>query len=178
VLLINPYLLFSPGMQLSFAAVLGLMIITPPLTRLLHRFLGKFALMPSATLGAQLATAPVLAWHFGAIPILGPLTNLIAIPIVFILMPLGLVTLLCALCLPGAAMLLNHLNVWLLRALLAVSAAAAGVPWAEWRWVARSAWPIGGYLLLLAVAVYSVSRWANSFEREWPIPAGSEPRMW
>jgi len=178
VLLINPYLLFSPGMQLSFAAVLGLMVITPPLTRLLRRFLGRFALMPSATLGAQLATAPILAWHFGAIPILGPITNLIAIPIVFILMPMGLITLLFALCLPSAAVLLNYLNVWLLRALLSASAMAAGVPWAEWRWVVRSTWPIGVYLLALAAVVHLVSRWANSFSREWMIPAGSEPRMW
>lgn len=178
VLLINPFLLFSPGMQLSFAAVLGLMVITPSLTRLLHRFIGRFALMPAATLGAQLATAPILAWHFGALPILGPITNLIAIPIVAVLMPLGMITLLCALWLPFIAVLLNHVNVWLLQGLLAVSALAAGVPWAEWRWVVRSPWPVAGYLLALAALVYFVSRWADSFEREWTAPAGSEPRMW
>jgi len=178
VLLINPFLLFSPGMQLSFAAVLGLLVITPLIARLLYRPLGYVGLMPAATLGAQLATAPILAWHFGAIPVLGPLTNLVAIPLVSALMPLGLVTLLCALCLPGLAVLLNHLNVWLLWGLLAVSALAARVPWAEGRWVVRSAWPVAGYLLALAAVLYCVSRWANSFGRDWTIPAGREPRMW
>ncbi|MHB0935126.1 MAG: ComEC/Rec2 family competence protein [Armatimonadota bacterium] len=178
VLLINPFLLFSPGMQLSFAAVLGLMVVAPPISRLLYRILGHVALIPASTIGAQLAAAPILAWHFGAIPVLGLATNLIAIPIVALLVPLGLVTLLCALCLPGVAAALNHVNVWLLHVLLSVSAAAAGVPWAEWRWVVRSPWPICAYLLTLAIAVYFVSRWADSFGREWSIPAGREPRMW
>ena len=178
VLLINPFLLFSPGMQLSFAAVLGLMVIAPPISRLLHRFLGPAALIPASTFGAQLATAPILAWHFGAIPVLGLATNLIAIPIVALLVPLGLVTLLFAVCLPAVATALNHVTVLLLHLLLAVSAGAAGVPWAEWRWVVRSPWPISVYLLALTAAVYFVSRWADSCGREWSIPAGREPRMW
>jgi len=178
VLLINPFLLFSPGMQLSFAAVLGLMVIAPPISRLLYRPLGHVALLPASTIGAQLATAPILAWHFGSIPVLGLATNLIAIPIVAVLVPLGLVSLLCALCLPVVAVALNHVNVVLLQALLSVSAGAAEVPWAEWRWVVRSPWPICAYLLAVTAAVYFVSRCADSFGREWSIPAGREPRMW
>lgn len=178
VLIINPFLLFSPSMQLSFAAVFGLMVITPPIARLLYRGIGHAALLPASTLGAQLMTVPILAWHFGAIPVLGPFTNFLAIPLVAVLVPLGLITMCFALCLPGVAVLLNHVNAWLLHGLLSVNAFAAGVPWAEWRWVVRSPWPICGYLAVLAAAVSFVSRWADSFGRDWPIPAGREPRLW
>ncbi|MDH3540084.1 MAG: ComEC/Rec2 family competence protein [Acidimicrobiia bacterium] len=34
------------------------------------------------TLGAQMAVAPLLLWHFGTVPLLSPLTNLLAAPVV------------------------------------------------------------------------------------------------
>ena len=34
------------------------------------------------TLGAQLAVAPLLLMHFGTVPLLSPLTNLVAAPVV------------------------------------------------------------------------------------------------
>ena len=178
ITLVNPLLLFGPSMQLSFAAVLGLMVAAPPLIHLFSRVIGRAAFFPATTIGAQLMTAPVLAWHFGAIPLLAPLTNLVAIPLVALLVPLGLLTLVCALTVPALAVALNHVNVLLLHLLLSVSAMAGELPGAEWRWVVRSPWPVLGYFAILSLAISLMSRWTNSHEKEWTIPAGREPRMW
>jgi len=174
----NPALLGNPGLQLSFAAVLGLLTITTPLRRLLEIPLGKAAIWPAATLGAQLLTVPVLAWHFGVIPVLAVVTNLVAVPAVALLMPLGLCALCCALVCPPLALAVNYLNLGLLHGLLAVGQATAAIPWAEWHWVVRSPLVIIAYLLGVAVATRLLASWADRAAERWPIAAGREPAMW
>ena len=109
ILIVNPAMLFNPGMQLTFAALVGLITLTPVLMRLCHGIPLVFSLPPAMTVGAQCMTAPVLAWHFGAIPLYAPLTNLFSVPLVGLLLPLGLLTLLCAAIYPTGAMALGDL---------------------------------------------------------------------
>ena len=175
---VNPAMLRNPGMQLSFAAVFGLMTIATPLRRLLEHSLGKLALWPAATLGAQLITVPILAWHFGVIPVLGLFTNLIAVPLVALLVPLGFLTLCCAVLWPPAAMAFNLVNVPLLRGLLDIGQVATAIPWAEWHWVIRSPLVVIGYQAGLALLTWLLSRWADSMTQKWRIPAGGAPVMW
>ncbi len=81
LLLVAPQLGDSVGFQLSVAATLGVMAGAelfqtprwPPL-----------GMAWSATLGAQAAVTPILLWHFGQIPVVSPLANLLATPAVAI----------------------------------------------------------------------------------------------
>ncbi|MEX2538264.1 MAG: ComEC/Rec2 family competence protein [Actinomycetota bacterium] len=99
LVLATPDLLFHPGFQLSFAATLGLILWARPLTERLDRLLptGRgwtvVAIAVGTTLSAQVAAAPLLAWHFGRVPALGGAANLIAAPLAPIVMIGGLVTL-------------------------------------------------------------------------------------
>lgn len=178
ILVARPAALFGPSMQLSFAAVFGLLTLTPLFMRLLHRRLGPLALLFAATLGAQLMTFPVLAWHFGSIPLLGPFTNLVAVPVAALLLPLGLLTITCAALAPPVAVLLNLLNVPLLNILLWVSAAAARLPFASVPLVVRSPWLVLLYLAALGAGGWWLSRWLHSRAEEWTVPEGREPAMW
>lgn len=178
LLLCNPALLFSPGLQLSFAGVFGLLAISPVLMRVLEPRLGHWALIPAGTLGAQMMTIPVLAWHFGAVPLLAPLTNLIAMPVVGLLVPSGLLAFLLAALAPTVAYWLNIANAFAVQILLGVSALAAGLPWAEWRWVMRNPLIVLLYYVLLAFALHWLSRFIDRTSTESPIPAGREPRLW
>lgn len=62
----NPHSLFDPGLQLSFAAVAGILLVAPhtralaALTRLPH----VVAAAAAVTAAATLATAPISWWHF------------------------------------------------------------------------------------------------------------------
>ena len=110
ILILDPHALFSPGFQLSFAAVLGIFcsndLVQAPLKlwfkkhvrrERLRNWLHGLATVLIMTIGATLVTAPVSIWHFGQLPLLGMLTNLAAIPFVsFILLPLSLLATLFA----------------------------------------------------------------------------------
>jgi competence protein ComEC len=103
-LALNPRVSADPGWQLSFAAVAGILalgrpvgavlagageeLVTTPLARALVR---GFAEGVAITLAATLATGPLVAFHFGAVPLAGLLANLLALPAVAPAMWLGMV---------------------------------------------------------------------------------------
>jgi competence protein ComEC len=102
----NPRAWTDPGWQLSFAAVAGILAIGVPMSRGLRRIAedlvpaggGAVALAAlrlladgvAITVSATLATAPLLAHHFGSVPLVGLLANLLALPAVAPAMWLGM----------------------------------------------------------------------------------------
>lgn len=118
LLLQCPYSAASISLQLSFAAVVGIYLISGPLCRrwfqaipkwdklplsLLRKLLNYCASSLSATLGALLFTTPLAAFHFGSFSLVGPLTNLLTLWAVSIVFLCGLLTALAGLFLPGIA---------------------------------------------------------------------------
>jgi competence protein ComEC len=78
-LLVGPELVDEVGFQLSVAATGGV-LVGGRWARSGDRSVVAQSL--GVTLGAQAAVAPLLLWHFGSVPMLAPLTNLVAAPIV------------------------------------------------------------------------------------------------
>lgn len=174
----QPLLLFSPSLQLSFAAVIGLFTITPVLMRWWRRIPSPITLPIAATLGAQFMTYPVLAWHFGTIPVLAPLSNLIAVPIAGALLPLGLLTIVSALWIPPIAHLLQYASVPLLNLLLGVNRVIAGIPWSQSLYYTRSPLQVAVYFAVLALGLRLLARHIDTQSTGWDVPAGREPRLW
>ncbi|TBH21246.1 DNA internalization-related competence protein ComEC/Rec2 [Thermus thermamylovorans] len=92
-LLHRPEALLSLAFQLSHLAVLGIALVLSPLPRppgpwgyLLGGLL--------ATVAAQAFLAPLLLHRFGFLPLLSPLSNLLALPTVALMVPLGFLKLL------------------------------------------------------------------------------------
>lgn len=78
MLLINPDYLYDPSFQLSFAAVAGIFVLYPSLySSVASRFktLNAFWALFMVGLAATVATAPLVSYHFGRIPIIGVLIN-------------------------------------------------------------------------------------------------------
>ncbi|MBJ7332613.1 MAG: ComEC/Rec2 family competence protein [Solirubrobacteraceae bacterium] len=89
-LALNPLAAGDPGWQLSFAAVLALLLVAPPLRTALARRIPNAVAEPLAvTLAATLGTAPLLALHFERLSIVSPLINVLAAPVVAPIMWLG-----------------------------------------------------------------------------------------
>lgn len=81
----NPKLLWwDAGFQLSFLAVIGITEITPRLDAMMQRIPDTLAIRTSlaATLGAQIATLPLITYLFHRIAFIGLLTNLLVAPLV------------------------------------------------------------------------------------------------
>ena len=81
LLLRNPYSVAGIGLQLSFAAVAGLLIVTPKLHRLLpsirRRLPRLFWTSLTTSLGILITTAPLSGLYFNALTVLAPLSNLL-----------------------------------------------------------------------------------------------------
>ncbi len=90
-LVLNPRATGDPGWQLSFAAVAGILLLGPPIRVRLMGLPRLLAEGIAVTAAATLATAPLLAHHFGAVPAAGLAANLAALPLVAPIMWLGMV---------------------------------------------------------------------------------------
>jgi competence protein ComEC len=80
----NPYLLWDIGFQLSYAAVLSLVVFMKPIYEMLsveNPLLDGCWKMNAVTLSAQVLTLPLCMYHFHQIPLLFLPANLIAVPL-------------------------------------------------------------------------------------------------
>jgi competence protein ComEC len=86
------------GWQLSFAAVLGILALARPLRRAIVGRLGSRGLRGAlaegiaVTVAATLATAPLIAFHFGELSTVSLFANLLALPAVAPAMWLGMLS--------------------------------------------------------------------------------------
>jgi competence protein ComEC len=98
IVLFAPAHLFRPGFQLSFAAVLGILIAVRRIEPLLkghwrRKWAYSTVLFVVASVAATLVTAPISAWHFGTVPLAGIFANLLMVPLAGLSAHLGLVML-------------------------------------------------------------------------------------
>ena len=126
-----PEQLFDPGFVFSFVAVLGLMLLCPPLLRRFNQVLrdepwrlqpepwwprqGRAAarrvlLLLISSLAACLATAPLTAHYFNLLSPVTLLANLAIIPAAFIMMVIGCLTLVLGGLSNFCAEVFNHAN--------------------------------------------------------------------
>ncbi len=80
----NPYLLWDIGFQLSYAAVLSLVVFMKPIEEMIsieNPLLNGFWKMNAVTLSAQMLTLPLCIYHFHQMPLLFLPANLIAVPL-------------------------------------------------------------------------------------------------
>lgn len=141
LLLLDPFSAGSVSLQLSFAAVAGMGVVTSRVERALSRLrlsgtgrtarwvnavIRFFANLLAATLGAMVFTVPLSAWYFGTLSLAAPLTNLLVLPVASFLFAGTLMVGLVGLVLPGVAGVLglglNVLGGYALRVVRGISA--------------------------------------------------------
>jgi competence protein ComEC len=97
-LLLNPFSITDPSWQLSFAAVIGILLFARPVRDLIVRSKGAdasparrvLAEGAGVTIAATVTTAPLFAHHFGAVSLAALPANLLALPAVAPMMWLGM----------------------------------------------------------------------------------------
>jgi competence protein ComEC len=89
-LALNPRVWAEPGWQLSFAAVIGILLLAPGIGRRLSALPGALADGIALTVAATVATAPLVAHHFGTVSLASLPANLIALPLIAPIMWLGM----------------------------------------------------------------------------------------
>ncbi|WP_373523638.1 ComEC/Rec2 family competence protein [Aquiflexum sp.] len=92
LLVLDPFLIYAVGFQLSYIALLGILVIQPMLVRLWlpgNRFLEYVWQISTVGIAAQMATFPISAYYFHIFPTYFILSNLVAIPGAFLIMSFG-----------------------------------------------------------------------------------------
>lgn len=89
----DPTALYTPGFQLSYAAVIGIVVLQNPIRKY---FQNRIKFVPNSvhsaiavTLSAQIATAPLVAFHFQTFPTYFLFSNLVLLPLVLYATKIG-----------------------------------------------------------------------------------------
>lgn len=120
MLLLSPHSLFDVSFQLSFSAVFAILVLAPHLQRLLavdahgavYRYVVNLLILSFA---AQLGTLPFVWYHFGVLPLYSLLTNIVVVPLAFVMIALAMLLLLTSFYNP-----LGHFFAMLLQTVTAV----------------------------------------------------------
>jgi competence protein ComEC len=130
LLLLNPYAVFEPAMQLSFSASLGLILFSVKWQKALQDKLSKLPLPKrvlrfiasslAASFGALVFSMPFAAYWFGGVSLLAPLSNLLLLWLVSVIFIGGALSLVLPFIAPLTAAVL-----WVFRA---VTGLLGGVP--------------------------------------------------
>ena len=187
-LMVKPLSLEDTGFALSYAASAGIILLMPPLQRLvglegLNRSLprihgARHALLQGvsyvgdlicASVAAQLATLPLVVASFGGQPLLSVPFNLVCVPLCMAGYVLGLLALLLSAIFMPLGALLARVPDALLAALTAVTRAGGGIDGGYAR--------VGRYPFILVVAHWAIMVAASDISRiriRWcrPMPLG------
>lgn len=88
ILAIDPSALFDAGFQLSFAGIIGILLWRKPLIHVMPESVPLVLRDSVATsTAASIATTPIAAWHFAQVSVISVFANLLAIPLVTIIVP-------------------------------------------------------------------------------------------
>lgn len=167
--LVEPRTVLDLGWQLSVSGYAGVMAAGRASMRLLRgsrdgtRLRGWRAVLARELIAGvltTLATAPLVAWHFGRLSLVGVVSNLAAGPVVAVLQP----TLFVAMLAPGDAIgrFVADAARPMLRALDVVASAAAAMPGAS---IAVSPTMLAAILSALGTAALLAAAWSRDWAR-------------
>ncbi|MBM4170940.1 MAG: DNA internalization-related competence protein ComEC/Rec2 [Ignavibacteria bacterium] len=98
ILIFSPSQIFDPGFQLSFSAVLAIVILYPPINKVIYAMNIKFSvinyilLFCAVSLAAQLGTLPFTLIYFHRLSIVSLLANIVVIPTIGLVISIGILT--------------------------------------------------------------------------------------
>ncbi len=116
ILVIHPYELFTPGFQLSFAAVISIALIYPPISNAIKRleiqnnFVKNILLFIGVSLAAQIGTMPFTIYYFSKVSLVALFTNLIIIPLVGVIVGIGILSVVLGAVVPVIAFYFSVVN--------------------------------------------------------------------
>lgn len=134
LLCINPFWLWDIGFQLSYAAVLSILVFYRPVYNwfyIKNKILDSLWKLNAVTLAAQVLTLPFCVYHFHQFPNLFLLSNFLAVPLSSLVL-LGEILLCTIAFLPGLALQAGKIITWLIRLMNNYIEAIDRIPFSQW----------------------------------------------
>ena len=162
MLMVHPLSLFDIGFQLSFLAVLSILIwypvfegVIPQPFLMSHRLVRWLWSLLAVSCAAQLGTAPLIAYYFGRFSSLFLITNLVVLPFA----PLIIYLTLAVLFIPSLAYIL----VYIVSALNGVLNFMASIPWVSIEALHPSILQIMMIYVIIAATYLLIDRLSGTF---------------
>jgi len=156
LLLFRPFDIYNAGFQLSFAATGGILYLLPRLTVPFSRdfWIRKDWKVRTiqgimVSIGAQLGTAPIAAFHFHKFQLIAPLANILVIPVLIPVISLGFLGIIVWTVVKPLGMLLLKLDSIMLSYILFVVKNLGKLKFAFAPVVDFPLWVWGAYLLFI-----------------------------
>jgi competence protein ComEC len=138
MMLADPRQLFDVGFQLSYAAVLAILLFYPALSRVADRIAGKGRLrflrwpllLVAVSLAATAGTLPLTAYWFGRVSVIGLLANVMVVPAAGVSVVLGVAAAAASLVSNAVGGAYAAVNSVILHATIAVAEWCGGLPFA------------------------------------------------
>ena len=130
----NPYWLWDVGFQLSYSAVLSIIIFMQPIYNLFYiknKLLDFFWKLNAVTIAAQILTLPVSIYHFHQFPTHFLLTNFVAVPLSSLIL-LGEIFLCIISFIPAIALLTGKILHWLIWLMNSYVERVEDLPYSLW----------------------------------------------
>ncbi|MGZ8557318.1 MAG: ComEC/Rec2 family competence protein [Chitinophagaceae bacterium] len=130
----NPFWLWDAGFQLSYSAVLSIVIFFRPVYNLVYvknKLLDFFWKLNAVTIAAQILTLPVSIYHFHQFPVHFLLTNFVAVPLSSLIL-LGEIFLCVISFIPAAALLSGKMLTWLIWLMNSYIEKIEALPFSLW----------------------------------------------
>ena len=161
LMLLEPDVIFEVGFQLSYLAVLGIVLIQPKLARLIevkNKILKFFWDLFTVSIAAQLATFPLGIFYFNQFPNYFWISNFIVIPAATLIIWLAFAFFIFS-PIPGISQLLAKLLSWTTGLMIGLLKQVSELPFAlKTGLIANTFQTIIIYLLLASLFIFAVSK--------------------
>ncbi len=130
----NPYWLWDVGFQLSYSAVLSIVIFMQPIYNLFYiknKLLDFFWKLNAVTIAAQILTLPISIYHFHQFPTHFLLTNFVAVPLSSLIL-LGEIFLCLISFIPAVALFVGKILSWLIWIMNSYIEKIEALPFSLW----------------------------------------------
>lgn len=172
LLIYNPSQLFDIGFQLSFSAVLIILLILPVIQNLLPywirvRWYGKPLMVVIVSIVVQFGLYPLQVYYFGEISLISPLANALFVPLLGVVVPLSLVALFVTALFPAIGFVLNFPSLIFLGWMNDFVLTAA-----RWEWAWTTATLESSFIFVLWLfLIFTIAAWRISALR-WKLLIG------
>ncbi len=162
----NPYFLWDVGFQLSYLAVLSIVIFQKPLYHSLYvknKWLDKLWALVSVSMAAQIFTFPVCLYYFHQFPTIFLITNIIMVPLSTVVLFVEIFLIAFA-WVPFIGALIGKLTWWLVLLMNKIILWFNSLPFALWdRISATVASTIILYVFIICVGYWLLNKNKNAF---------------
>ena len=144
MLAVNPSALFDMSFQLSFSAVLFIVILTPPIIESYtpKTFIGRYLWRVSAlSISAQMGTVPIVMYHFSGFSTYVMLANLFVVPAMFVIVSLSMSLWILGWLVPLRGLIVELLT-WIINTLTVMLTRISALPYSHLELSLDNSWMI------------------------------------